>query len=88
MREVVWDENEEEEDSITHDEGGRQGAIERETSSVPEGVSPPVDRGGVCGVGGETRWKRGGLQSLGMGRHAHKRHVLRRGPSESHDRRR
>ena len=47
-----------------------------------------MDGGGVCRVGGETRRKRGGLQSLGMGRHTDKRHVLRRGSSESHDRRR
>ncbi len=51
-------------------------------------VSTRLDGGGVCRVRRETRRQRGGLQSLRMGRHADKRHVLRRGPSESHDHRR
>ena len=47
-----------------------------------------MDGGGICRVQSETRWQRGGLQSLRMGRHADKRHFLRGGPSESHDHRR
>ena len=77
-----------EEGEKTHFEGGRQGPIESETSSVQKRLPARVDRGGVCRVGRETRRQRGRLQNLRMGRYAHKRHVLRRGSPESHDRRR
>ena len=47
-----------------------------------------MDGGGVCRVESESPRKRGDVQRLRMGRHADKRHVLRRGSPESHDLRR
>ena len=47
-----------------------------------------MDGGGVSRHQGETRRQRGRVPHLGMGRHSHKRHVLRERPSESHCRRR
>ena len=47
-----------------------------------------MDGGGVCRDRSETRWECHGLSDFGMGRHPHKRHVLRARPSESHSHRR
>ena len=68
------EEEEEEEECL---ESGRSSASQHETSHVPKGISTGLDGGGVSRHPNEIGRKRPDLSDFGMGRHPHKRHVLR-----------
>ena len=82
------DKEEEEEEEEERVESGRSSASQHETLHVPKGISTGLDGGGLSRHPNEIGRKRPDLSDFGMGRHTHKRHVLRSRSSESHSHRR